>query len=235
MLNLVSTAKVLDANDADKWGESSRLSDQSYLSAFYNTSHVCISITSSLHSSHYRWCYQLIWMAAMVFPEFLILLNNPFLLFPSYKHHSFWHAQPFVTIISKSEPFLAPSPTFPFPNYFFLSLYKMVQSCRPFTCLHIHSVPLSLSSSVSFSLLRSLSPRGHQTSLTPSVPPTQKQQRYICHKSVTSSPAGEGDKWGKPQSWSFLSACRMYGWAGDEEEDVRYGQGLMQVNPIREK
>lgn len=31
MLNLVSTAQVLDANDADRWGESSRLSDQSYL------------------------------------------------------------------------------------------------------------------------------------------------------------------------------------------------------------
>lgn len=46
---------------------------------------------------------------------------------------------------------------------------------------------------------------------------------------------GERDKLGKPWRSVLLGACRIHAWEGDEEEDGRHRQSLMQVNLIREE
>lgn len=96
---LISAALSLVANDAYKWGVSIHLSDRSYplMLALWPAHHLFIthymcalacssSPASSLHSTQYKRCYQLIWFPAMIFPEIPVPLNNPPLLFPTNKH-----------------------------------------------------------------------------------------------------------------------------------------------------
>lgn len=157
----------------------------------------------------------------MVFLEFHILLNHHFLSFPSYKQlltctaFCYNHLQAW-TIFSSN--------TLPFPNYF---------SPAPLPSLHLptHSqCPfISLFLCVLFSATVIITSRSSK--LFNSVSPTDSKAAAL-HFINLSLPVrlGKRDKLGKRQS-----ACRMHGWADDEEDDVRYGQGLMQVNPIKEK
>lgn len=109
-----------------------------------------------------------------------------------------------------------------------VSLLRQMSSPSP-----AHTVPcvsLSLSSPVSFSPVRSLSPRGHQTALTLSVSPTPKlaalhaaANGYLINLSLQVQ-LGESDKLGNRRALCIINRGQR-GWAGGGELDGRYWQG----------
>lgn len=128
----------------------------------------------------------------MVFPEFPILLNNPFLLFPSYKHHSYsdMHGLLLQSSPSLNNFELEHPPTTPTIPKLFLTFTLQDGPDQPSLHLPTHSQcpVISLFLCVLFSGTVIITSRS--SNIFDSVPPL-KSSSVTSHKSVTSSPAGE--------------------------------------------
>lgn len=112
-----------------------------------------------------------------------------------------------------------------------VSLLRQMSSPSP-----AHTIPrisLSLSSPVSFSPVRSLSPRGHQTALTLSVSPTPKlaalhaaANGYLINLSLQVQ-LGESDKLENRRTLCIINRGQRE-WLGGAELDGRYWQGWVE-------
>lgn len=171
----------------------------------------------------------------MIFPEFPAPLNNPPLLFPTHKHLHY-PAQHSVRVISNQLcTVFSRNP----PDYFSPPLHQMSDcpSLFPSPAHIIARVLLSPSSSSVSLFSAAVIITWRSSNIFDSVGLGDSAAAAAAAAALHAAPngylinlslqvqLGESDKLGKLWRLELLSACRMHGRAGDEEEDGSYRQG----------